>query len=116
MIPTLSAACYAVRSMVHISNIDTLKSIYNTHFHSIIKYGIIFWGNSSNIGKVFTLQKKIVSIMSAAQPRTSCRSLFKQLEVLPVPYQHIVSLMNFSVNNQGNFHTNSSSHNINTTK
>jgi len=29
MIPKLSAACYALRSMVHISNINTLKSIYN---------------------------------------------------------------------------------------
>jgi hypothetical protein len=44
MIPTLSAACYAVRSIVHISNIDTLKSIYYAYFHSVIKYGIIFWG------------------------------------------------------------------------
>jgi hypothetical protein len=29
MIPKLSAACYALRSMVYISNINTLKSIYN---------------------------------------------------------------------------------------
>jgi len=44
MIPNLSGACYAVRSMVHISdiNINTLKSIYYAYFHSVIKYGIIF--------------------------------------------------------------------------
>jgi hypothetical protein len=29
MIPKLSAARYAVRSMVHINNINTLKSIYS---------------------------------------------------------------------------------------
>jgi hypothetical protein len=29
MIPKLSAACFAVRWMVHISNISTLKSTYN---------------------------------------------------------------------------------------
>ena len=28
MIPNLSGACYAVRSMVHISNMNTLISIY----------------------------------------------------------------------------------------
>ena len=77
MIPKLSAACYAVRSMVHISNINTLKPIYYVYFHSNIKYGIIFWGNSSNSRKIFTLQKKIVKIMASAQPRISCRSLFK---------------------------------------
>ena len=53
MIPKLSGACYAVR-MGHISNINTLKSIYIAYFHSIIKYGIIFWANSSNSGKIFT--------------------------------------------------------------
>jgi hypothetical protein len=44
--------------MVHISNINTVKSIYYVYFHSIIKYGIIFWGNSSNNGNIFTSQKK----------------------------------------------------------
>jgi len=29
MIPKLSAACYALRSMVHISDINTLKLVYN---------------------------------------------------------------------------------------
>jgi hypothetical protein len=47
-------------------------------------------------------------------PRTSCRCLFKQLEILPVPCQFIFSLMNFIVSNQENFQTNSSIHNINT--
>jgi hypothetical protein len=75
MIPKLSAACYAIRSMVHISNINTLKSIYCACFHSAIKYGIIFWGNSSNGGKIFALQKKMIRIMTVAQPRTSCSSL-----------------------------------------
>jgi NADH:ubiquinone oxidoreductase subunit H len=53
MIPKLSAACYAVRSMFHISNINTLKSIYFAYFHSIIKYGIILGGNASNSRKIF---------------------------------------------------------------
>jgi hypothetical protein len=69
MIPKLSGACYAVRWMGHISNINTLKSIYIAYFHSVIKYGIIFWANSSNSGKIFTLQKKIIRIMAGAQPR-----------------------------------------------
>jgi hypothetical protein len=56
MVPKLNAACYVVRSMYHISNSNTLKSVYFAYFHSIIKYGIIFWGNSSNSKKIFTLQ------------------------------------------------------------
>ena len=99
MIPKLSGACYAIRLMVHINNINTLKSIFYEHFHSLIKYGIIFWGTYSNSRKIFTLQKKIVRIMAGAQPRTLCRSLFKQLEILPVSCQYMLSLMNFIIRN-----------------
>jgi hypothetical protein len=52
--------------------------------------------------------------MVGALPRTSCRRLFKKLEILPVPSQYIYSLMNVFVNNQENFQTNSSICNINT--
>jgi hypothetical protein len=44
MIPKLYATCPAVRLKVHISNINTFKSVYYAYFHSIVKYGIIFWG------------------------------------------------------------------------
>ena len=80
-----------------------------------ISYRIVMGANSSNSGKIFTLQKKIVRIMAGAQPRTSCRSLFtKKFEILPVPCQYILSLIKFFANNQETFKTNSSIHNINT--
>jgi hypothetical protein len=63
IIPKLNAACYAVRQMYHFVNQNTLKSIYFAYFHSIVKYGTMFWGNSSNSRNIFTLQKKIIRIM-----------------------------------------------------
>jgi hypothetical protein len=38
--------------------------------------------------------------MVGAHPGTPCRSLFKKLEILPVPCQYIFSLMNFLVDNK----------------
>jgi hypothetical protein len=75
--------------MYPICNINTLKSIYFAYFHSTIKYGIIFWGNSTNSKKVFTLQKKTTRIMVGAHSRVSCRSLFQHLEILPIPCLYI---------------------------
>jgi hypothetical protein len=89
IIPKLNGACYSMTSMFHIVNIDTLKSIYFAYFHSIIKYGIIFWGNSANSKRIFTLQKKIIRIMAGTKPRNSCGSLFRQLETLPLPCEYI---------------------------
>jgi len=71
-------------------------------------------GNHSNSGKIFTSQTKIIKIMAGAQPRTSCTSLFKQSEIIPVPCQYILSLTNFIINKQENFQTNLSIHSINT--
>jgi hypothetical protein len=73
----LSMACYAVRSLSHISNIDTLKLIY---FHSFMKYRIIFWGNSSDSKKVFTLEKDTVRIIVGAESQTLYKDLFKKLQ------------------------------------
>jgi len=52
--------------------------------------------------------------MTDAHTRTSCRSLFKKLEILSIPCQYILSLMSFIINNQEIFQTNSSIHNMNT--
>jgi len=103
-----------IRSLVHINNINTLKSIYYVYVHSVIKYGMLFWCNCSNSGKIFTKQKEIFRIMAGTQPRTSCSSLFKQVEILHVLCQYILSLINLIINNQENFPTDSSVHNINT--
>jgi len=47
----------------------TPSNQFTMHNFIVIKYGIIFGGNSSNSGKIFTLQKKIIKI-AGAQPVT----------------------------------------------
>jgi hypothetical protein len=112
MIPKLSRACYSIRSMSHISSTDTLKSIYFASFHSVMKYGIIFWGNSPNSKMIFTLQKWTVRNIGGDKSRTSCRNLFMSLEILSLPCEYIFTLMNFVVNNQEHFQTNSAIHSV----
>jgi hypothetical protein len=47
LIPKLSSTCYAIRALKPFVNRETLLMVYYAYFHSIIRYGIIFWGNSS---------------------------------------------------------------------
>lgn len=68
---------------------------------------------SASSRMIFSLQKKTVRLVGS-HPRTSCRRLFKQLQIQPVLCQHILSLLHFTVNNLESFHTNSSTHNVNT--
>jgi hypothetical protein len=58
VIPKLSAACFAVRRLFHILNTYALWMVYFSYFHSVIKYGIIFWQNSTDADRVFILQKR----------------------------------------------------------
>ena len=50
---------------------------YYAYIHSILSYGIIFWGRSSNVNKLFILQKKIVRIITNSRVRESCREALK---------------------------------------
>jgi hypothetical protein len=110
----LSSVCYIMRRLVHILNLETLKVIYFVHFHSLISYGIIFWGNSSSMHKIFITQKRILRIMLGLGPRCSCRRWFVKLSILTVPSLYIYSLIMFVYNNLGSFASNSSIHNFNT--
>jgi hypothetical protein len=74
ILPKLGAACFAVRKLFHTLNIDILVIVSFAYFHSIMKYGII-WGNSTYICHVFTLQKRIIRIMSGVGAKSSCRNL-----------------------------------------
>jgi hypothetical protein len=82
IVPKLFGASYAIKSMSHVSNTVTLKAIYFAYFHSIMKYGIIFGGNSSSRKNVFTLLKKVIRIIASVKPRNSCRNLFNILRDL----------------------------------
>jgi hypothetical protein len=79
-----------------------------------MNYGIIFWGKSSHSTKIFIIQKKIIRIIAGCRSRGSCRDIFKNLKILPLSSQYILSLLLFVVNNKDKLKLNSDVHSINT--
>jgi len=77
-------------------------------------YGLIFWGNSPDSMKIFRLQNKIIRIMMGCRSTDSCRKLFPNLEILPLPSQYILSLLLFMIRNKNQFQVNSKIPQINT--
>jgi hypothetical protein len=92
---------------------ETLKLVYFAYFHSIMSYGIIFWGNSTDSKKVFYIQKRNIRIMAGAKRRASCRELFKKSNILPIASEFLLSL-SFVVDNMEKFQTNSDIDSIST--
>jgi hypothetical protein len=89
IIPKLSGAGFAVRRLFHILRIGTIWMICFAHFNFVIKYGIILGGYAAYTDWVFILQKRIVKIKAAIGCRSTCRRLFKKLDILLIPYQYI---------------------------
>jgi len=67
----LSVACFVVTALKPFVIQDTLKMVYHSGFHSIINYGIIFWGNSLYSNSIFKQQKRIIIIIMVAGIRDS---------------------------------------------
>jgi hypothetical protein len=111
MLPKLGNACFAIRNMKSCSNIETLRMIYIAYFNSIMKYGIIFWGNSAEAKKVFLLQKRTLRIMMGINHRNSYRPVFKELNISTLASLYILSLITFVKNNLEHFTFNFTVHN-----
>ena len=88
--------------------------IYYSYFHSVMSYGLLFWGNSPDSMKIFRLREKIIRIMAGCRYRDSCRKLFINFEILPLPSQYILSLLMFMIRSRSQFSVNSEIHHINT--
>jgi len=97
ILPKLGAACFLIRNLIHPSNLDITRMVYFAYSHSVLQYGMIFWGNATYAHHVFKPQKRVVRVMSGVGPRSSCRNLFRKLNILPIACQYILSLKLFIV-------------------
>jgi hypothetical protein len=112
----LNKAYFAIRAIKPLMPSDSIKMIYYSYVHSILKYGIIFWGSvppppSMNI---FKIQKGILRVISGSSKLDQCLDLFKRSQILTLQYQYIFSLLLFIVKNKNHFTSNKDVHDINT--
>ena len=54
----LSSACYVMRSVNPYITINILKMIYYPYFHSVMTYGLLFWGELPRQYKDFQVAKE----------------------------------------------------------
>ena len=110
----LNKACFAIRAIKPFMSLDVMKMIYYSYVHSVISYGIIFWGNSHLSDSIFKIQKRVIRVITNSGRRDSCHDLYKKLQILSLPSQYIFSLLVFVNKNRNCFISNSEIHDINT--
>ena len=106
----LRTSCYALKFMSKHCSQEILKTLYYANFHSHLRYGIMNWGNSASVNRVFLLQKYAVRILSSLSYRETCRDAFKQLRILTVASLYIFEVCLYVHKNKSIFVRNQARH------
>jgi hypothetical protein len=54
----LCKICFGLRVVKRVAGLESVRILYYAYFHSLLSYGLIFWGNSANAKLIFKLQKR----------------------------------------------------------
>lgn len=103
----LNRFTYALYRLTTLSNQKTALTAYHGYVCSTLRYGLVLWGNCVDVGRAFVIQKKCVRAMCGVGQRDSCRSLFKQLNILTLPSMYIYEVCVLTKNNLQLFKKNS---------
>lgn len=103
LIDKLNRFVFALRRLSQLSSHKTAVLAFNGHVMSNLRYGLILWGNCTNMQKVFLLQKKCIRAICGARQTDSCRPLFQKLKVMTLPSLYIYEIGLFVKQNIGLF-------------
>lgn len=106
----LSSVCFAIYRLRELTSRSVVLAYYYSQFVSRATYGILLWGSSSLILRVFKLQKKAIRNIVQISNRTSCRHFFKDLKILTVPCLYILAVLIYVKRNFSSFSQNNSVH------
>lgn len=110
----LATQIYVMRQLHPFLDSFSLKSVYYALVHSHITYGILLWGKSSYIQRVFSLQKAAVRIIHGAEYGTHCQPLFKKYKILPLPCIYILQTLVWIHKMKSQISSHTDFHNYNT--
>ena len=91
--------CYALRVVSENISEAAALSAYYAYIHTRISYGIIFWGNSSDVNRILVLQKRCLRTIYKMKQTESCKSVFIQKRILTVISLYIYESFMFVYHN-----------------
>ena len=107
----LSLLCFVVSHTVRITKYYENDLLFLLPLCNDLWFIVL--GHSSDRIKIFRLQKKFIRITMGFRKSDSCRKLFFNLKILPLPSQYICSLL-FVIRNRNQFLVSSQIYYINT--
>jgi hypothetical protein len=95
----LNITYYIINSLKTVTSTFILRTVYFAYFHVHLRYGLILWGGDPASLRIFKLQKKAIRIVGKVSRHASCRNLFTDLGILPLPCMYISEVMGYVKSN-----------------
>ena len=93
---TISKALFALNKVKNFLPKSSLRTLYFSLIHCHISYGLLAWGNSCAINRLYLLQKRAVRIISGKAYRAHTDPLFLNLEILKIYDEHKMQSLLFA--------------------
>lgn len=85
----LNQYSYALYRLSKVVNQSAVKTAYTAYVDSILRYGVIFWGNSTDKLRAFRAQKQCIRATFGLKQMDSCRPYFVDYRLLTLPSLYI---------------------------
>lgn len=91
---------YALYRLGKVATKNTALTAYFAYVESVLRYGLIIWGYSTDSHKAFLAQKKCIRAICGTAPDEPCRPLFLSLNILTLPSLYIFEIAKFVKQNR----------------
>lgn len=111
---SIARYCYALRILTNTISEEAALTAYYAYVQSKLRYGIIFWGNSVEVERIFIMQKRCLRTIFKMKYNESCRNIFIGNNLLTLYSLFIYECVMYVSNNFNDFKELLLSHEYNT--
>ena len=91
----LSSVVFLLRRLSPTVSSHVLKLAYYGLFHGIMSYGILLWGHSTMMQKVFGVQRRAIRVLCGLNYREECRGHFVEMGIMTAPSLYILECLKY---------------------
>lgn len=106
----LSSTLFALKRLTYVATHQAAKTAYYSSFHSLLSYGILFWGSMAEAQRIFVLQKRAVRYLCNLKYNESCRTRFREEQILTLSSVFILAVVTHVHKNRDAFPQNGINH------
>lgn len=86
---------YVLSRLRKTSTLETTMLAYHGYVSSTLRYGLLLWGNSTDVSRAFLSQKRCIRAIVGIPPEESCKPHFKKLGILTLSCMYILEICVF---------------------